>query len=40
MSGPFIVACVQTTTGRDIAENIETTAIMVRDAAKTGADFV
>ncbi len=40
MSGPFTVACVQTTTGRDIAENIETTGAQVRAAAKGGADFV
>ena len=40
MSGPFTAACVQTTTGRDIAENIETTGVMVKAAAKAGADFV
>ena len=40
MSGPFTVACVQTTTGRDIAANVDTTGVMVRDAAKAGADFV
>ena len=40
MSGPFTVACVQTTTGRDIAANLETTGGMVRDAARAGADFI
>ena len=40
MSESFTAACVQTTTGRDIAENIETAGAMVRDAAKAGADFV
>mgnify|MGYP000653846501 FL=1 len=40
MSGPFTVACVQTTTGRDIAANLDTTGAMVVDAAKAGADFI
>ena len=40
MSGPFTVACVQTTTGRDIAANVEAAGVMVRDAATAGADFV
>jgi len=40
MSAPFTVACVQTTTGRDIAANVEAAGEMVRDAARAGADFV
>ncbi len=40
MSGIFTVACVQTTSGREISENIETAGALVGDAAKAGADFV
>ena len=40
MSETFTAACVQTTTGRDIAANIETAGALVRDAAEAGADFV
>ncbi|MDA1090298.1 MAG: carbon-nitrogen hydrolase family protein [Proteobacteria bacterium] len=40
MSGPFTVACVQTTSSREIAENIEAAGALVRAAAKAGADFV
>jgi len=40
MSGPFTVACVQTTSGRDIAANVDAAGAMVRDAAGAGADFV
>ena len=40
MGGPFTVACVQTTSGPDIAANIDAAQALVRDAAKAGADFV
>ncbi len=40
MGGTFIVACVQTTQGREVAPNIEAASALVRDAAKAGADFV
>ncbi|MEE8351579.1 MAG: carbon-nitrogen hydrolase family protein [Rhodospirillales bacterium] len=40
MSGPFHVACVQTTTGLDIAANVEAASQGVRDAVAAGADFV
>ncbi len=40
MSGAFTVACVQTTSGRDVARNIEAASALVRDAAKAGANFI
>ena len=40
MSGPFTVACVQTTSSREISENINVVGALVADAAKAGADFV
>ena len=40
MSDPFHVACVQTTTGRDIAASIEAAGEGVRAAVAAGADFV
>ena len=40
VGGPFTVACVQTTSGLDIAANIDAAQALVRDAAKAGADFV
>lgn len=40
MSTPFTAACVQTTSSRDISENIETVGALVKDAAGAGADFI
>ena len=40
MGGPFTVACVQTTSSREISENINVVGALVADAAKAGADFV
>jgi len=40
MAGPFTVACVQMTSGREIADNISAAATLVGGAAKAGADFV
>jgi predicted amidohydrolase len=40
MSKPFTVACVQLNSGREIAENVESTVRLVRDARKAGADFI
>jgi len=37
---PFTVACVQTTSGRDIAANVEMASALVRRARKAGADFI
>ena len=37
---PFVAACVQTTSGRDIAANVARASALVRDAAKAGADFI
>ena len=37
---PFTVACVQTTSGRDIAANAAMAGRLVRDAARAGADFI
>ena len=36
----FTAACVQTTSSRDVATNIEAVGRMVRDAAEGGADFI
>ena len=40
MRRPFTVACVQTTSGRDIAANVEMASALVRRARKAGADFI
>ena len=40
MSGPFTVACVQTNSGTEVADNIAAASALVRDAAADGADFV
>ena len=40
MSQPFTVACVQTTSGTEVAANIVAASALVRDAAADGADFV
>ncbi len=40
MRRPFTVACVQTTSGRDIAANVAMASKLVRRARKAGADFV
>ncbi|MAF94914.1 MAG: amidohydrolase [Rhodospirillaceae bacterium] len=40
MSGPFTVACVQTTSGAEVAPNIGAASALVRAAAAGGADFV
>ena len=40
MRRPFTVACVQTTSGRDIAANIKMASALVRAARKAGADFI
>ena len=40
MSQPFTVACVQTTSGTEVAPNIGAASALVRDAAADGADFV
>ena len=40
MTGPFTVAGVQTTSGREIAKNIDAAGALVTGAAKAGADFV
>jgi len=40
MRRPFTVACVQTTSGRDIAANVATASKWVRAARKAGADFI
>ncbi len=40
MSGPFTVACVQTTSGTEVAQNIDAASALVRAAAADGADFV
>jgi len=40
MRRPFTVACVQTTSGRDIAANIKMASALVRAARKAGADLI
>ncbi|MCH7937600.1 MAG: carbon-nitrogen hydrolase family protein [Proteobacteria bacterium] len=40
MSQPFTVACVQTTSGTEVAPNIDAASALVRAAAAGGADFV
>jgi predicted amidohydrolase len=40
MTGVFTVACIQLSSGPDIASNIEATARLVREARKAGADFI
>ncbi|MFQ5765483.1 MAG: carbon-nitrogen hydrolase family protein [Rhodospirillales bacterium] len=40
MSEPFTVACVQTTSGREIGPSVEAASALARDAAGAGADFV
>jgi len=40
MSETFKVACVQTTTGADVARNIEQTTALIRQAAHAGAQLV
>ncbi len=37
---PFTVACVQTTSSREVAANIEAAGRLVLDAAEAGADFI
>jgi len=37
---PFTAACVQTTSGRDIARNVRMASKLVRDARRAGADFI
>ena len=40
MSTPFTVACIQLTSGPDVAGNIAMTSQMVREARRAGADFI
>jgi len=40
MAKKFTVACVQTTTGRDIGSSLEAAGALVRAAALAGADFI
>ena len=40
MSGPFTAACLQLTSGRDIAPNIAVAADLVRRARDQGADLI
>lgn len=40
MAGPFTVACVQMTSGRDVAPNVATASALVKEARAKGADFV
>jgi len=40
MRRPFTVACVQTTSGRDIAANVKMASALVRRARRAGADFI
>jgi len=40
MRRPFTAACVQTTSGRDIAANVEMASALVRAAREAGADFI
>jgi predicted amidohydrolase len=40
MSTPFTVACLQLTSGPEVAGNIAMTSRMVREARKAGADFI
>ena len=37
---PFTVTCVQTTSSREVAANIEAAGRLVLDAAEAGADFI
>ena len=40
MSKPFTVACVQTSSARDVEENIRTVGKQIREAHKRGAEFI
>jgi predicted amidohydrolase len=40
MSQTFMVACLQTTSDRDIAPSVEATAVLARQARDQGADFI
>ena len=40
MSGPFTAACIQLTSGRDVAPNIAAASDLVRRARDQGADFI
>lgn len=40
MTEPFTVACVQTSSARDVEENIRTVGALVRDARARGADVI
>ena len=39
MSGSFTVACVQTTSGTEVAANIDAASPLVRHAPAVGSDF-
>ena len=40
MADPFIVACIQTNSGRDLEPNIDAAETLIREAREAGADFI
>ena len=40
MTNPFVAACVQTNSGRELQPNVEAAEALIRDASRAGAEFV